>query len=141
MTAGDEAREVAALRYLLRRAARAEWEADALCKELGSRLFYVESIEGTQANEPVWEAIRACGLCPVMAECRARALVTGEKLGVWGGMSEVRRKEVLAEGPEAVREALLDALSGEPPTLRRKPKVKAADSAEDSPVHRELEAA
>lgn len=132
MTAYTDAHEEAALAYLLRRAAGTDWEADALCKELGQRLFYPEMV-GHSLESPS-PAVRACGMCPVMAECRARALATREPVGVWGGMTEVARKTVLVS-PEATRQALLDALNGVPPTLRIKKSTagQAADDAESTP--------
>lgn len=134
MSTYGEAQERAALAYLTRRAEGDAWREDALCLELGSRLFYPERIEGTTPPqfETPFEAVRACAMCPVMAECRARALATREPEGVWGGMTDRAREKALAT-PEATRQALLDALNGVVPTVRKK-------KTEDPPVG-ELQAA
>lgn len=140
MTALSPAHEEAALSYLKRRGRRrAVWEPLALCKQIGSRLFYPELIEGTTHKESPDEAKRVCRICPVMAECLAYALDAKERDGVWGGMSEKTRRQVLKR-PHLARQALLDALNGEPPTARRKTrKAKAADRA--GPDEGELRAA
>jgi WhiB family redox-sensing transcriptional regulator len=39
-----------------------------------------------QAREAVAKAV--CALCPVQAECLGFALATGQRFGVWGGVSE-----------------------------------------------------
>ena len=133
--------EEAALRYLAERAVRMEvWEPDALCKEIGNRLFYPEQIEGTPTMESPSPALTACGMCPVMAECRAYALANDERLGVWGGMTLEARKRALAT-PALTREALMDALNGvEPSLFKKKAKVEAPADAQD-PENGELKAA
>lgn len=144
MTARGPMHEAAALRYLMRRAANMRvWEPSAICKQIGNRLFYPERIEGTVQQESPVEAIAACALCPVMAECRAYALVTREPKGVWGGMTDRARERALAS-PDATRQALLDALNGVRPTLRPYRKAKVAKSgadAEHPPDSGELNAA
>lgn len=122
MTAYGPRQEEAALRYLLRRAARMTWERDALCKEIGQRLFYPEEIDPggpgiPRRVESPEGALTACALCPVMAECRAVALARREKYGVWGGMTENGRKEA-RKSKEATRQSLLDALNGVVPQSR-----------------------
>lgn len=143
MTAYGPRQEEAALSYLRGRALDlAAWEPDALCKQIGQRLFYPEQIEGTIHRESPKAAKAVCGLCPVMPECRALAFVTGEKQGVWGGMSDRERVKALAD-PDATRQALLDAINGVPPTAGKEPAQveDAADDTEHPPDTGELKAA
>lgn len=43
------------------------------------------------------EAIRVCGTCPIIADCRTYAIDHGQSYGVWGGMSEAElRREIKA---------------------------------------------
>lgn len=150
MTAYTDAHEEAALRYLMRRATGDGWQVDALCKQVGNRLFYPELIEVERGEsesvraysykETHFDAVKVCALCPVMAECRAAALRTREPHGVWGGMTEQARGDI-HDDPQAVRRALMDALNGVPPSVRKK-KPKAGDPADDDESEtEELEAA
>lgn len=43
-------------------------------------------------------ALQVCGRCPVRSGCLDQALRTGERLGVWGGLTPDQRAEL----PEAV---------------------------------------
>lgn len=124
----------AALAYLNRRAASMTWEGDALCKEIGQRLFYPEEINPggpgvARRVESPEEAVAACGRCPVMAECRAASFLQREKWGVWGGISE-RARQGMLRSEVAIRQALLDAIDGVPPKTRRKRKTQDAAGAE-----------
>lgn len=122
MTACGPRQEEAALRYLLRRAARMTWEEDALCREIGQRLFFPEEIQAAAPGvarrvESPEAALAACAICPVMAECRATALARHDRNGVWGGLTEEGRKRAW-KSEEATRQALLDALNGVVPQSR-----------------------
>jgi len=37
-------------------------------------------------------AKRICATCPVLLECRTHAMRSGERHGVWGGLSEAERR-------------------------------------------------
>lgn len=39
-------------------------------------------------------AKQACLSCPVRAECLRRALETGERYGIWGGMTPDERRDL-----------------------------------------------
>lgn len=41
------------------------------------------------------EAVAICARCPIMHECRQRALALPEKYGVWGGLTESERRTLL----------------------------------------------
>ncbi|WP_114905813.1 WhiB family transcriptional regulator [Ornithinimicrobium murale] len=51
------------------------------------------------------EAKKVCAKCPLLDQCRAWALATGEKHGVWGGLDEDERLEVLGHRPKKRRRA------------------------------------
>lgn len=44
------------------------------------------------------QAKQTCHRCPVIAQCREYALRTREPYGVWGGLSEEDRAEILGVG-------------------------------------------
>lgn len=67
---------------------RPEWMHDAACRGMNPELFY------PGRGESVAQARNTCRGCPVRAECLAYAISTGEKTGMWGGMSERDRRRI-----------------------------------------------
>lgn len=65
------------------------WMTDALCAEVDADLFFPEMGGSTR------EAKAVCAECLVRAECLDYALETGQRFGVWGGMSERERRRLL----------------------------------------------
>ncbi|AUG80455.1 WhiB family transcriptional regulator [Kitasatospora sp. MMS16-BH015] len=66
---------------------------------------------GRTADRAAWleqretAAKAVCGHCTVRVECRRYALTTREPYGVWGGLTEIERHRLLADGlrrPESV---------------------------------------
>lgn len=68
-----------------------DWLDDAVCAGMDQRAFFAT---GNHARAQVFAAQRVCATCPVRTECRNWAIESGERWGVWGGMSqhELRRK-------------------------------------------------
>lgn len=68
-----------------------DWLDDAACAGMDQRAFFAT---GNHARAQVFAAKRVCATCPVSAACREYAIKTGERFGVWGGMSqsELRQK-------------------------------------------------
>lgn len=62
-----------------------EWMAKAACTVLTSELFFPDK-GGTDTG-----AKKICATCPVREECLMYALATGQKQGVWGGLSPLER--------------------------------------------------
>ena len=46
-----------------------------------------------------------CQACPVLEQCRTHALRVDEPYGIWGGMSESERVEILRARPRRARRA------------------------------------
>jgi WhiB family transcriptional regulator, redox-sensing transcriptional regulator len=44
-----------------------------------------------------------CSSCPVLARCRAHALAAHEPYGVWGGLSESERDEIIRASDRTLR--------------------------------------
>lgn len=76
---------------------RPAWRDAAACRGVDPDLFYPE------AGEPGTEAKQVCRRCDVREECLTYALDNGEKMGVWGGMSERERRIVRRRRPKAGR--------------------------------------
>jgi WhiB family redox-sensing transcriptional regulator len=67
------------------------WQDDANCKGANADLFFPERGASTRAAKAI------CRECRVRAECLEFAIETGEKFGIWGGMSERERRKVRRE--------------------------------------------
>jgi len=74
------------------------WQYRAACKGPVSNLFFapnhLERKEQRLAREAAAKAI--CRTCPVLTECREYALLVREPHGIWGGLNEYERRQLLA---------------------------------------------
>lgn len=75
------------------------WMEHALCRQVGSDIFYAEAPDGLRGKFlAAWmknanaEAKSVCGRCPVRDECLDHALATDERHGIWGGMTPDERR-------------------------------------------------
>ncbi|MDX1690512.1 MAG: WhiB family transcriptional regulator [Acidimicrobiia bacterium] len=75
------------------------WQDDANCKGANADLFFPERGASTRTAKAI------CGECRVRAECLDFAIETGEKFGIWGGMSERERRKVRRERQAAAAAA------------------------------------
>jgi WhiB family redox-sensing transcriptional regulator len=75
------------------------WQFDASCRGEDSALFfapnYFERREEKEGREARAKAI--CAGCPVRAECLEYALRTRESHGIWGGLNELERRQLLRQ--------------------------------------------
>lgn len=62
------------------------WKAFGACSGLDPLLWFPER------GEPVEPARAICRGCPVQEQCLEYALASGEKFGIWGGLSERERR-------------------------------------------------
>ncbi len=73
------------------------WQARAACRGPQAAVFFppahVERKEEKQARESHAKAI--CSTCPVARECLEYALRIREPHGIWGGLNETERKQVV----------------------------------------------
>ena len=74
------------------------WQYRAACKGPQSNLFFapnhLERKDERLTRESAAKAI--CRSCPVLAECREYALLVREPHGIWGGLNEYERRQLLA---------------------------------------------
>jgi WhiB family redox-sensing transcriptional regulator len=63
-----------------------DWQERALCAQTDPDLFFPET--GGSARE----AKQICRLCEVRTPCLDYALATGERFGIYGGLSERERR-------------------------------------------------
>ena len=79
------------------------WRSLAACQSADPDLFFPVSSSG-QSMEQVAKAKVICAGCRVRRECLAFALRTHQVHGVWGGMSEQERYQLLrADRPQPSR--------------------------------------
>ncbi|MFF5360479.1 WhiB family transcriptional regulator [Streptomyces scabiei] len=71
-----------------------EWLRRAACVGEDPELFFPVGTTGPALDE-VAAAKRVCAGCPVRRECLDWALGNGQLAGVWGGMSEEERGDLL----------------------------------------------
>lgn len=74
------------------------WQLRAGCRGSDANLFFgpthLESKEERLAREAQAKAL--CSECPVRRECLDFALATRESYGIWGGLNETERRDLLA---------------------------------------------
>lgn len=80
-----------------------EWREQAACRDEDPELFFPIG-HGPAAQAQIVEAKAVCARCPVVRECLAWALETGQDAGVWGGLTEEERRQL--RRVTAVQEAL-----------------------------------
>jgi WhiB family redox-sensing transcriptional regulator len=68
-----------------------DWRHRAVCRDEDPELFFPIGNTGPALMQ-IEEAKAVCRRCPVMSECLAWALESGQDAGVWGGLSEDERR-------------------------------------------------
>lgn len=75
-----------------------EWQLEGACGQQDTELFFhPEGERGPSRSGRDAAAKAVCAACPVLAQCRAHALAAREPYGVWGGLSESDREQILGE--------------------------------------------
>jgi WhiB family redox-sensing transcriptional regulator len=83
-----------------------EWQLHGSCRGGNSALFFhPEGERGPSRTARDRAAQAVCAECPVIATCRAHALATREPYGVWGGLTEHDREDILAAAGQPVMAA------------------------------------
>jgi WhiB family transcriptional regulator, redox-sensing transcriptional regulator len=76
-----------------------DWQLDAACRGLSSAFFFhPEGERGPARARREARAKAICADCPALLACRQHALEVHEPYGIWGGMSEGERAQLLT-GP------------------------------------------
>lgn len=75
------------------------WQFDGACRGEDSSLFfapsYFEKREEKDGREALAKTI--CGRCPVRETCLEYALRTHETHGIWGGLNEFERRQLIRQ--------------------------------------------
>ncbi|HHC08176.1 MAG TPA: WhiB family transcriptional regulator [Actinobacteria bacterium] len=73
------------------------WQDLANCRGADPDLFFPERGASTRAAKAI------CRACSVREECLEFAIVSSEKFGIWGGLSERERRRIRRERQIAAR--------------------------------------
>ena len=73
-----------------------EWQYQGSCRQMEPEMFFHPDGErGPRRRNRENAAKAVCASCPVMQLCRDHALAVQEPYGIWGGLSEDDRAEIL----------------------------------------------
>ncbi|MEU6584413.1 WhiB family transcriptional regulator [Nocardia sp. NPDC046763] len=72
------------------------WQDLGACNGMDSGVFFhPEGERGRARTARIRRAKQVCRTCRVLDNCRTYALITEQPFGIWGGMSERERQELL----------------------------------------------
>jgi WhiB family redox-sensing transcriptional regulator len=73
-----------------------DWQLFAACRGQDVEIFYHPAGERRRDKKArIDQAKQICRDCPVISDCAAWALRTREPYGIWGGLSEGERADIL----------------------------------------------
>ena len=77
-----------------------DWQLNALCRGNHAYLFFPPSTfeRKDERERREMKAKAICGVCPSREPCSAHALSIREPFGIWGGLTEVERRELVPVG-------------------------------------------
>jgi WhiB family redox-sensing transcriptional regulator len=87
-----------------------DWQLQGACRGAEQSVFFAPDSGKEERRDRLRRLVaakRVCAQCPVREPCRSYALENEEEFGVWGGLSEVERRDLIAER----RAALIPAVS------------------------------
>jgi len=75
-----------------------DWQARALCRGNHAYLFFPPSTfeRKDERERREMKAKAICGVCPVREPCSMHAISIREPFGIWGGLTEVERRTLVA---------------------------------------------
>lgn len=71
-----------------------EWREQARCRDVDPELFFPAVNGGPDYERQVQVAKDVCGSCSVRLPCLQFAVTSGERDGIWGGMTEHERRRL-----------------------------------------------
>lgn len=75
-----------------------QWQRRGACRGMDSAVFFHPDGERNPSRaRRTARAKQICARCPVIEPCREFALRTREPFGVWGGLAESERREILEQ--------------------------------------------
>lgn len=81
-----------------------EWQYEGACRSLPTEMFFHPDGERGPRRKARENAAKAvCATCPVIAACRAHALAAQEPYGIWGGLTEEERLDIISKAQRQQR--------------------------------------
>lgn len=75
-----------------------EWQYQGSCRDIdGTLFFHPEGERGAARRRRIEQAKAVCAACPVLVQCREQSLASREPYGIWGGLSEEERSNIVAQ--------------------------------------------
>lgn len=75
-----------------------EWQYQGACRDAEDTLFFhPEGERGAARRRRIEQTKAICAGCPVLQQCREQALAIREPYGIWGGLSEEERSQILTK--------------------------------------------
>jgi len=75
-----------------------DWRSEGACRGLPPDMFFhFDGERGSSRRRRESAAKAVCATCPVLAECRSHALAVPELYGVWGGLGEEERANLISK--------------------------------------------
>jgi WhiB family transcriptional regulator, redox-sensing transcriptional regulator len=71
----------------------ADWRDCAACRDEDPELFFPIGTTGSALRQ-IEQAKAVCRRCPVVQQCLAWALTSGQDAGIWGGLTPEERREL-----------------------------------------------
>ncbi len=94
-----------------------DWQLAGACRGMDVDAFYHPPRERNRHRERrIAQAKAICAHCPVITQCRQHALESREPYGIWGGLSEEERADILG-----VHDLRYPAARPDPPAPDRTP--------------------
>ena len=73
-----------------------DWQLDGACRGLSPEMFFHPNRErGPSRRTRESDAKAVCATCSVLVECRSHALAIPELYGIWGGLGEEERADLI----------------------------------------------
>ena len=81
-----------------------DWQLLGACRGMNSEFFFHADAERGRARDGREARAKAiCRTCPVIAQCRDHALTVQETYGIWGGLGENERRDIIARRRQRAR--------------------------------------
>ncbi len=78
------------------------WQERAACRDEDPELFFPVGSLGPAAQQEA-KAKAVCARCPVVEQCLAYAMQTGQDYGIWGGMTPDERRALARRNRRSFR--------------------------------------
>ncbi|MFF5422103.1 WhiB family transcriptional regulator [Streptomyces sp. NPDC002409] len=85
----------------------AHWDRRAACTSAPLQIFFPEG-DAAAVHSATEEAKAYCRACPVTGRCQIESLERAEPYGVWGGLDEDERREILRAARARARQGAVD---------------------------------